>query len=46
MEAERSLDKNYDAFKGRVDCFSMQVAMNKCFNLNPGKKLVQIRLVV
>jgi len=25
-------------FKGRVDCFSMPVAMNKCFILNPGRK--------
>jgi len=27
-----------DILKGRVHCFSMQVVMNKCFLLNPGKK--------
>jgi len=32
--------------KGRVQCFSMQVVMNKCFLLSSEKKLVQIRLVV
>jgi len=32
--------------KGRLHCFSMQVAMNKCFYLNPEKKFAQIRLVV
>jgi len=32
--------------KCRVQCFSMQVVMNKCFLLNPEKNLVQIRLVV
>jgi len=34
--------------KGRVHWFSMQVVMNKCFLLNPEKKifLAQIRLVV
>jgi len=26
-------------FKGRVYCFSMQVVMNKCFLLNPEKKI-------
>jgi len=26
------------SFKGRVDCFSMQVVINKCFLLNPEKK--------
>jgi len=26
--------------------FSMQVVINKCFLLNPEKKLVQIRLVI
>jgi len=26
-------------FKGRVQCFSMQVVMNKCFFLNPKKKI-------
>jgi len=30
----------------RVQCFSMQVVMNKCFLQNPEKSLVQIRLVV
>jgi len=33
-------------FKDRVQCFSMQVVMNKCFVLNPVKSLSQIRLVV
>jgi len=33
-------------FKGLVQCFSMQVVMNKCFLLNPEKKLAQICLVV
>jgi len=33
-------------FKGRVHCFSMQIAMNKCIFLSPEKNLVQIRLVV
>jgi len=32
--------------KGRVHCFSMQVVINKCFLLNPEKKLAQIRLIV
>jgi len=32
-------------FKGRVQCFSIQVKMNKCFLLNP-ENLTQIRLVV
>jgi len=32
--------------KGRVHCFSMQVVLNKCFLLNPEKKLEQIPLVV
>jgi len=36
----------FSLFKGWVQCFSMQVVMNKCFLLNPGKKLAQIRLVV
>jgi len=31
-------------FKGRVQCFSMQVVMNKCFLLNPEKDLALIRL--
>jgi len=31
---------------GRVQCFSMQVVMNKCFLLNPEKIFVQIRAVV
>jgi len=26
-------------FKGQVQCFSMQVVVNKCFLLNPEKKL-------
>jgi len=34
------------SFKGRVHCFSMQFVMNKCFLLNPEKKLAQIHLVV
>jgi len=32
-------------FKGQVQCFSMQVVINKCFLLNP-ENLSQIRLVV
>jgi len=32
--------------KGPMQCFSMQVVMNKSFLLNPEKKLAQIRLVV
>jgi len=32
--------------KGRVQYFLMQVVINKCFLLNPKKKLAQIRLVV
>jgi len=32
--------------KGRVHCFSMQIVMNKCFLINPKKKLAQIYLVV
>jgi len=32
-------------FKGRVQSFSMQVVMNKCF-LRPKKTLAQIRLAV
>jgi len=32
-------------FKGRVHCFSMQVVMNRCFLLNPEKKLTQIRVI-
>jgi len=32
--------------KGRVQCFSMQVVMNKCFLLNPEKNFAQISLVV
>jgi len=32
--------------KGRVQCFSMQFVINKCFFLNPEKNLAQIRLVV
>jgi len=32
-------------FKGRVHYFSMQVVINKCFLLNPEKKLAQIRFV-
>jgi len=32
--------------KNRVQCFSMQVIMNKCFLLNLEKKMEQIRLVV
>jgi len=27
-------------FKGRVQCFSMQVVMDKCFLLNPENKFV------
>jgi len=34
------------SFKGRAQCFSMQVVMNKCFLLNPEKNLAQIHLVV
>jgi len=29
-----------------MHCFTMQVAMNKCFILNPERKLAQIRVVV
>jgi len=36
---------NYN-LKGWVQCFSMQVVMNKCFYLNLKKNLVQIHLVV
>jgi len=32
--------------KGQMQCFSMQVGMNKCFLLNPEKSFAQIRLVV
>jgi len=32
--------------KGWVQCFSMQVVMNKCFLLNPERFLAQIRVVV
>jgi len=31
--------------KGPIQCFSMQVVINKCFLLNPDKKLAQICLV-
>jgi len=31
---------------GRINCFSMQIVMNKSFLLNPEKNLAQIRLVV
>jgi len=30
--------KNFDFFKGRVHCFSIQIVINKCFLLNPEKK--------
>jgi len=33
-------------FKGQVQCFSIQVVINKCFFLNLEKKLAQIRLIV
>jgi len=33
-------------FKGRVQCFSKKVVMNKCFLLNPEKNLAQIRFVL
>jgi len=33
-------------FKGRVQCFSVQIVMNKCILLNLEKNLAQIRLVV
>jgi len=33
-------------FKGRVECLSMQVVMNKNFLLNPEKNLMQIHLVI
>jgi len=36
----------FQHLKGPVQCFSMQVVMNKCFLLNPEKNLVQIRLVL
>jgi len=32
--------------KSQVQCFSMQIIMNKCFLLNSEKKLAQNRLVV
>jgi len=35
--------ENFVCFKGWVQCFSMQVVMNKCFLLNP-EKMVQTRL--
>jgi len=31
--------KMEEIVKGRLHCFSMQVAMNKCFLLNPEKKI-------
>jgi len=37
---------DFCVFEGRVQCFSMQVIMNKCFFLNPEKNFAQIRLVV
>jgi len=35
------LEENLDKFllKGLVHCFSMQVVINKCFLLNPEKKI-------
>jgi len=33
-------------FKSRVHCCSVQVVLNKCFLLNPERKIGQIRLVV
>jgi len=37
---------NINLFKSRVQFFLMQVVINKCFLLNPEKKLAQICLVV
>jgi len=37
---------SFPVFKGRVQCFSMQVVMNKYFLLNSQKKLAQIHLVI
>jgi len=34
------------SLKGRMQCSSMQIVMNKCFLFNPEKNLVQSRLVV
>jgi len=31
---------NSNCFKDRLQCFSMQVVMNKCFLLNPEKNCV------
>jgi len=38
--------KFLSVLNGQVHCFSMQVVMNKCFLLNPEKKLAQICLVL
>jgi len=41
--ANGNLTANLPAFKGRMQCFSIQVVMKKCLLLNPEKKfLVQI----
>jgi len=37
---------NHFLLKGRVQCFSMQIIMNKCFFLNFEKSLAWLRLVV
>jgi len=58
LELKRKLNENFSVnykvyscvilshFKGWVQCFSMQVVVNKCFLLNPEKNLAQIRLVI
>jgi len=40
------MDQLINLIKGRVHCFSVQIVINKCFLLNPEKKLSQICLVV
>jgi len=41
-----SNEKALKQFKCLVECFLIQVVINKCFLLNPEKKLAQIRFVV
>jgi len=31
----KTMGEDINTFKGRVQCFSMQVVINKCFLLNP-----------
>jgi len=35
----------FSKFKDRVHCISIQIIKNKCFLLNPGKNVAQIRLL-